>query len=147
VGDDIQEYEAYCETAIQKGNMLDVNPETVCYIIAKARGFHAKEQVVFPEQPGSPTDDWALQVLADHQDDASFQELKNTINDLEPDQQVALVALMWLGRGDYDLGEWDEVLEEAGRNWTPRTAEYLIATPLLADYLQEALAEHGHTCE
>jgi hypothetical protein len=29
--------------------MLNINPETVCFIISKAREFHAKEEVVIPE--------------------------------------------------------------------------------------------------
>ena len=46
---------------------------------------------------------------------------------------------MWLGRGDYTLDEWDKALTDAGDSWNPRTAEYLIGTPLLADYLTEGL--------
>jgi hypothetical protein len=127
--------------------MIDVNPETVCFIIGKAREFHAKEQVSIPEPPNSPTDDWAMQVLADHIDDFTYRELKATIRDLDPDQQVFLVALMWLGRGDFLLEEWPEALETARDAHTNRTAEYLIATPLLPDYLEEGLSQHGYRCD
>ncbi len=126
--------------------MLDVNPETVCYLIAKARQFHAKEEVVIPEDPSSPADSSSLQVLANHIDDPTYQELKTTIEDLEPDQQVALVALMWLGRGDFELAEWEAALEEARNSWTPRTSDYLIGTPLVADYLEEGLGQLGYSC-
>jgi len=126
--------------------MIDVNPDTVCFLIDKAREFHAKDQVTIPEPPDSPGDDWALGVLADHEGDTTFAELKYTIDDLEPDQQVCLVALMWLGRGDFSLDEWDDALEAAGQAYNARTAEYLIATPLVADYLEEALNLHGYEC-
>lgn len=126
--------------------MIDVNPETVCFIIDKAREFHAKEAVSFPEAPSSPSDDWAMQVLADHLDDFSYQELRTTIRDLDPDQQICLVALMWLGRGDFVLEEWDDALAEARSAYNTRSAEYLIATPLVADYLEEGLDLHGYTC-
>ena len=125
--------------------MLDLNPDTVFFIIDKAHEFHVKEEVTFPEEPLSPSDDWARQILADHADDPSFAELKTTIDDLEPDQQVSLVALMWLGRGDYSLDEWEAALAQAGDSWNERTAEYLIGTPLLADYLTEGLEQFGHT--
>jgi hypothetical protein len=127
--------------------MLDINPEIVCLLIDKLREFHAKEEVTIPEVPGSPSDDWARQVLADHADDSCYQEIVDTVHDLEPIQQVNLVALLWLGRGDYDIEEWDEVVAEAKAQWTPRTAEYLAATPLVADYLEEALGMHGHSCQ
>ena len=127
--------------------MLNINPQIICFLIDKAREFHVKEQVSIPETPTSPTEDWAMQVLADHLDDATFQELENTINDLEPDQQVELVALMWTGRGDFDVTEWDAAFKEAGDAWNTRTAAYLIATPLLADYLMEGLNLKGYSCE
>ena len=126
---------------------LELNPDTVCFLIDKAREFHAKEEVVIPDTPGSPTEDWALQVLADHVDDATYQEFRATVNDLEPDQQHQLVALLWLGRGDYDIAEWDEAVTEARRLSNRRTAEYLIAHPMLADYLEEGLAELDYSCE
>ncbi|MHB8549537.1 MAG: DUF3775 domain-containing protein, partial [Acidiferrobacterales bacterium] len=87
-----------------------VSPGTICFLIDKAHEFHAKEEVVLPDTPFSPSDDWALQVLADHQDDTTYAEIKATINDLEPDQQEALVALMWVGRGDFDIDEWTQAL-------------------------------------
>ena len=127
--------------------MIDVNPDTVCFIISKAREFHAKEAVVIPEPSNSLEDDSPVQVLADHLNDFTFAELKATIDDLEPDQQICLVALMWLGRGDFSIEEWSEALEQAGDEHNERTAEYLIATPLVADYLEEGLNAHGYECE
>ncbi|WP_260293053.1 DUF3775 domain-containing protein [Sedimenticola hydrogenitrophicus] len=125
---------------------LEINQDTVCFLSEKARLFHCKEEVVIPEVPDSPSDDWALQVLADHSGDTTFQEFKATIEDLEPDQQQAVVALMWVGRGDFSVAEWPAALEEAADSWNEYTAEYLIAHPLLADYLEEGLAAFGYSC-
>ena len=127
--------------------MLNVNPDTVCFLIARARVFHSKEEVVLPDLVDSPADDWARQVLADHGDDSVFQEFRSTVEDLEPDQQQELVALMWLGRGEFETDEWEDALEEARESWTPSTAEYLIAHPQLADHLLEGLDLLGYSCE
>ena len=126
--------------------MIDLNPDTVCFIIDRAREFHAKEQVSIPETPTSPSDDWARQVLADHLDDSSYQEVVSAVRDLEPDQQICLVALMWLGRGDFSLEEWEDALAQARDAYNGRSAEYLMATPLVADYLEEGLNAHGYSC-
>jgi hypothetical protein len=48
---------------------------------------------------------------------------------------MSLVALMWVGRGDYELEEWDEALKFAEETWTDHTAEYLVGT--LAEGLQQ----------
>ena len=127
--------------------MLNVSPETVCFLIARAREFQAKEEVVIPEIPSSPSDDWALQVLADHIDDMSALEVKVAVNDLTPEQQAELVALMWLGRGDYDLEEWYTAVEDAQHEQGDNTAEYLLAHPYVADHLEEGLLQHGYSCE
>jgi len=129
--------------------MLNINPETVCYIIAKAKEFQAKEEVVIPEIPISPSDDWALQVLANHTDDPCAQEVKAAISDLEPDQQAALVALMWLGRGDFLMSEWDTAMVTATESLAgiDDPAAYLLAHPLVADFLLDGLIQHGVDCE
>lgn len=127
--------------------MLNLNPEIVCALIERAREFHAKEGVAIPEENTSSSGNLAADVLADHQGDPTFQEFKTAVEDLEPDQQVALVALMWVGRGDFDAGEWNSAFRQAGEEWTPHTAEYLLTTPLVADYLEEGLAALGYSCE
>jgi hypothetical protein len=126
---------------------LAVSPDKVCFLIGKARELHAKEEVVIPEEPTAPSDDWARQVLADHRDDPSYQELHELIDAMDVEEQINLVALMWLGRGDFSTAEWNEALEEAGDRLSAHTADYIIATPLVADYLEEGLSALGYTCE
>jgi hypothetical protein len=122
--------------------MLDLNPETVYFIIDKAREFQIGDEVNMPEEIVD-VQDWNRDTFAPYLGDPAFVELKSTIEDLEPDQQISLVALMWVGRGDYSPDEWDKVLATAAENWNERTAEYLIGTPLLADFLEEGLDSLG----
>lgn len=126
--------------------MLDINREIICRLVLLAREFHAQEAVVIPEVPDSPSGDWGRQMLASHAGDPTFQEFKSIVLDLEPDQQHQLVALMWLGRGDYVMEEWNDAVEYAAENAGPNTAQYLIAHPLLSDYLEEGLQLHGFSC-
>lgn len=128
--------------------MLNINPDVVCAIIEKCQEFHAQEGVSIPHTEESAGDDadWAMQMLADHADDPTYQEIKFIIGDLDPNQQVELVALMWLGRGDFSKDEWNDALKEAHANWNARSAEYLLGTPLVANYLQDGLGEMGYSC-
>lgn len=126
--------------------MLNMNPEIVCNVIVKLHEFHAKEDVVIPDVPDNPTEDWAKHVLADHADDLSYQELKLLVNDLEPDQRHTLLALMWLGRGDYSLEEWDKAVKDAEDDSTESIDMAFIAIPFVADYLQEGLSLHEYSC-
>ncbi|MGA7800670.1 MAG: DUF3775 domain-containing protein [Gammaproteobacteria bacterium] len=127
--------------------MLNVNPETVCFIVARAREFQAKDEVVIPDEAPDSNGDWALDILEDHRDDMTLQEVQSAVADLEPDQQYELVALMWLGRGDYDVDDWSGAVRAANEAWTERTADYLMATPMASDFLEEGLALLGYSCE
>lgn len=127
--------------------MLEINPEIICLLIEKAHEFHAQDMVNISEEPESQLDEFAEQALADYGSEPALLDFKSALDDLEPDQQQAVVALMWLGRGDFTVEEWQSALDEARDNWNPRTAEYLLAHPLLADYLSDGLAQHGHSCD
>ncbi len=119
---------------------FDVDTGTLARLIQAAREFHAKEEVVFPDTgvEGSD-DDWAMQVLADHASDLTFQELESTLSDLGPDQQAELVALSAIGRGDYATEEWEAALQDARDNWSTDSVRSLIANPLIADEWEAGL--------
>lgn len=116
--------------------MLNLDTETICDLLDKARQFQVKEEVSFPEV----TDDMdSFYVLADHQDDAVYQETIEYINNLRPDQQATLVALMYLGRGDYTQDEWEDALNFAQEEITEHTGEYLLSRPMVADDIERGL--------
>ncbi|MGD2168384.1 MAG: DUF3775 domain-containing protein [Gammaproteobacteria bacterium] len=121
--------------------MLDLNPETVEQIIDRAHQYQTRDSMreILDEEDA---DLESLDGAEFHDpEDPIYIELKSVIDDLEPDQQVRLVALMWLGRGDFDIDDWEQAVSRAGEAWNERTAEYLVHTPLLADYLSDGLEQ------
>ncbi len=125
---------------------LDVNPDNVCRLIQLAEEFHAQEAVVIEDEPTSPTEDWPMQILASHAGDSTLDEFRSIINDLDRGQQEQVVALLWLGRGDYEVEEWQSLLRDVNEAWTSYTADYLIAHPLLPTYLTDGLELLGYRC-
>lgn len=126
---------------------LSISAEKAFAIVTKARQFDVKDAVTDPDSGSNASDDMMLSVLEDHADDPVFGELLAMIRDLNEDEQVDLVALAWLGRGDGGLADWDELRSEAARARNNRTAEYLLGMPTLSDYLEEGLSQFGHTYE
>jgi Protein of unknown function (DUF3775) len=123
---------------------LSISPEKVVFLIEKAKEFDVKD-VPSKRNPGSnPTDDRMIEVLEDHPDDLVLVEIAGLINSLNVDEQVDLVGLMWMGRDDYDVEEWEQVRAEAARAHNKHTARYLAGTPLLADYLAGGLDMLGY---
>jgi len=107
--------------------MLTIPLETLAYIIIKAREYSAEVPPVDPGSGSNPADDAELDVL------------EGTVDNL--------LALTWLGRGDYIKEEWREAITEARRIHDKKETDYLVGTPLLADYLEQGLSQLGYSIE
>lgn len=126
---------------------LSIPTDAVCFLIVKARQFDVKEEDSDPDSGSNASDDGMSDVLEDDGDDAVEDELTAFIDALDDDEQIDLVALTWLGRGDDVLQNWDVLRQEAARAHNERTARYLLGIPLLSDYLEEALSQFGRSCQ
>lgn len=126
---------------------LSISTEKICYVIVKGRELDVKDVVTEPDPGSNAADDGMVSVLEDHADDPTLQELVTFLTGLNEDEQIDLVALMWLGRGDGTLEDWDTLHEEAAGAHNARTPAYLLGNPLLADHLEDGLSQLGQSCE
>ena len=128
--------------------MLEISLETLAFIITKAREFDAEVPVDPDAATGSdPADDDEREVLLDTPDNPTEQELRDAIDGQGVVERQELLALMWLGRGDYDAGNWREALRQAEETADTNLTNYLVGTPLLGDYLEEGAAALGLSLE
>lgn len=125
--------------------VLGLATDKVAFIILKARAYDAKEPLSDDDSGSNPIDDGDTDILEDAPGDFTRQELADAIRGLNEEEQIALVALAWVGRGTYDLSEWNQALETARSEHNARTAQYLLGLPLLGDYLEEGLEAFGET--
>lgn len=122
---------------------LVISPEKVGFLIEKAREFDAKEASTDPDSGSNASDDNMIDVLTDNGDDPVVREITGFINSLSEDEQIDLVALMRLGRGDGAIDEWTDLRREAAEGHNSRTASYLLGEPLVSDFLAEGLDQFG----
>jgi Protein of unknown function (DUF3775) len=123
---------------------LAISAEKVGFLIEKTREFDVKEGATDPDSGSNGADDNMIDVLEDG-DDPVVSEITGFINAMTEDEQVDLVALMRLGRGDGTIEEWDDLRREAADGRNRRTASYLLGEPLVSDYLAEGLDAFGLT--
>jgi len=126
---------------------LAIPDDKLRFIISKAREFDVKDVVTDPGDSSNATDDAMISVLEDHRNDPVVQEIRSAIFAMSEDEQIDLVAMAWLGRGDGTINDWDELRAEAARAHNKRTASYLLGIPLLADYLEEGMSQFGISSE
>ncbi|WGS20272.1 MULTISPECIES: DUF3775 domain-containing protein [unclassified Bradyrhizobium] len=123
---------------------LTISPEKVGFLIEKAREFDVKEAAVDPDSGSNGVDDDMIDILEDDGTDPVMREIAGFIDALSEDEQVDLIALMRLGRGDGSIEEWTELRREAARGHRGHnTASYLLGEPMLGDLLAEGLDELG----
>src|SRR5579863_3872940 len=116
---------------------LNISGDKVCFIITKAREYDAKVDPVEPDPGSNPADAGEREVLEDYSDDATESELRAAIDALNEDEVIDLIALAWLGRGDFDKAEWTEARSLAGERHRRHSGAYLTGMPMLGDYLEE----------
>jgi uncharacterized protein DUF3775 len=128
--------------------MLSISLEKLAFIVEKAREYDAEVPVDPDYEEGSDAaDDDEREVLLDTPDNPTEQELRDAIDGLNIDEREELLALMWLGRGDYDAQSWAEAMRQARDTRSSTETEYLLGTPLLGDYLEEGAAALGLSLE
>jgi len=125
---------------------VPISAESVCFIIARSRGFDVADIGTDAHSGTNATDKAMTTVPEAHSEDMTQKELRAFINALREDEQADLVALVWLGRGDGTLEDWADLRDEAQREHSNRTAADLLTEPLLSDHLEEGLSQFGFTC-
>lgn len=131
---------------------LRISAEKVCALIEAARALAGK----VPSTTGDRTttgDDSELVTIEDYPGQPPFagdgrrRETVEFIAGLNVEEQTDLLALIWLGRGDYELAEWDEALAEAEARLAAHDPDYMIGDAALPQYLGDGLEAFGRTCD
>lgn len=120
-----------------------VDRETLAYIVLKAKAFDGLVASNDPDDASDSVDDGFVDALEDEADNPVQRELGVAIQQLSEDAKVTLVALAWLGRGDYERSEWRDALIAARERGEASTACYLMGLPLLGDYLEDGADQLG----
>jgi hypothetical protein len=136
---------------VEKDWDLTIGPDTVRLFIEKAKAISAgvnedydggQEHEV--EFDGDVRDNHHHDGLAEEEsENLTEEELRELIDDLNVDEAAELVALAWIGRGDYDAAEWSEAVAAARERGNRRTSKYLLGMPMLGDWLEEGLEAIG----
>lgn len=130
---------------------LTIAPDTVRLIIEKARTISAavnedyddgaEHEVEFGEDA---RDNHHHDGLAEEETgDQTEGELRQILRELNVDEKAELIALTWIGRGDYEPAEFADAVNEAKQRNYRSTARYLLGMPMLGDWLEEGLEAIG----
>jgi len=117
----------------------EINPDKVGFIIMKTREMEAGDPG-WRQDASNASDDEFVSALGDDAFVTNRQEVAEFIDALDEDESFELVALAWIGRGDFTARELSSAIEEARGRREMKTSAYLLGLPMLPDYLADGLA-------
>ncbi len=133
---------------------LSIDPDVAFRIAELAQVYQAEglmpvedDDVVDSDPGDDPIPD--IEALADqaeepHKEDALDDELEELIAALNVDARRDLLALIWVGRGDYDAGDWSEARRAAREAEPFDVTDYLEELQSGSDYIESALDALGY---
>ena len=125
---------------------LGISLETVATVVDHLRAVQVTEET--DAEQLSEDDNSEAALLQDDPDDLTEDSLREFIDSLNEDEQASLIALAWVGRGDYGAEEWEEALKLAAeRNATGDAGSYLLGMDMAGDLLAEGVAAFGLSIE
>ena len=124
---------------------LGVSLETVATVVDLARTIQGKEETDADQATEDANSEAAL--LQETPDDMTEDALRQFIGELNEDEQSALIALAWIGRGDYGPEDWEEARALAAERNESDAASYLMDMEMLGDLLAEGVAGFGLSIE
>ena len=105
--------------------MLGIAVEDVCDLITHIRAFDIKIPADYSRESDATTEVSALEAVEDVGEEPVYDELASFIGALNEEEQINLVALTWLGRGDFSADNWETGLEAAKDARSDHTDTYL----------------------
>ncbi|MBV6633124.1 MAG: DUF3775 domain-containing protein [Alphaproteobacteria bacterium] len=128
--------------------LQNLKPEEAGFVIVKMRASEEQVELDRATHDGFVPHAEDAALLADEKVTAADdEELTGAIDTLSMEAQCELVALAWLGRGDYTANDFPQAVTDAKARWNPRTAAYLGGMAMLADYLEEGLSSLEYDLE
>jgi hypothetical protein len=122
---------------------MDLSADQLAQFVEHARWLDVKEGDADPDSGSNAIDDGMTDVLVDTADDPTEEELRGFISALNDDQKAELVALVWVGRGDYEAEDFPTAVAAARARRTTPVARYLLGIPNVADLAAEGYAAVG----
>lgn len=126
---------------------LNIGLDKIQDIVLRARAFDLEDFPDDPDPGAAPEETQDREERLDEGEDPAEAELRELIDDLNDDEVVDLIALVWLGRGDFDRSELPEARELARERHRGSSSAYLMGIPTLADWLAEGVAVAGYDLE
>lgn len=118
---------------------LPFNDARIEKLVLRFNTVMAKEATDISDLGGNASDDEVAATLQETEGDLSRDEITQEIESMNDEQQDALVALFWIGRGDAGPEAWEQTKVLARQRHEGLVSRYLLGKPEVGPFLIEGL--------
>ncbi len=118
---------------------LPFNDARIEELVLRFNAVMAKEGTDISDLGGNASDDEVAATLQETGGDLSRDEITQEIESMNDEQQDALVALVWIGRGDAEPEAWEQTKTLARQQHEGLVSRYLLGQPEVGEFLTEGL--------
>jgi hypothetical protein len=125
---------------------LPFNDARIEELVLRYNAVMAQEGTDISDLGGNTSQDEGAVTLQETGGDLSRDEITQEIESMNDEQQDALVALFWIGRGDAEPEAWEQTKALAHQQHQGLVSRYLLFQPEVGDFLTtglEKMLEHG----
>lgn len=120
-------------------NALPFDSDEIEELVLRFNAVMAKEATDISVPGGNATDDEVAETMQETKGDLSRDEITQAIESMNDEQKDALVALFWIGRGDAEPEEWEDIKALARQQHEGLVSRYLLRQPEVGEFLTEGL--------
>jgi len=128
---------------------LSIATDTVFRVIEILHELAGQDQGLERDDIGEGGDDASAEDLTAQTDDARLDKVVMLLHDLNVDEQSDLVALLLLGRGEFDLDDWQgartEAQEQLAGESLPVLVSLIAGDAAVAEFLEAGLNAFGYS--
>jgi len=124
----------------EREDIMEISVEKVLDLVEHLRLLDSKDGDAEFDSGDDSYESGAGHLFEDIAEDGTEDQIRGVIEGLNIDEQAELVALVWIGRGDFEAEEWPVAIRRAHERAVRSTARYLMGIPNVGDLLEEGLA-------
>ncbi len=127
--------------------MLRIPVDKLCVIVAMAREAMGGEPAVHETAEADRGEEGGFPSSEEYESERSYDALFDYVDSLNCDELADLLALLWVGRGDFAAEEWPEAQRQAEAEFADGDAlAEIVQDPMLPDDVTAGAEALGYSC-
>jgi hypothetical protein len=102
-------------------------------------GFTHVDDILHPQTSSNPEDSRSLLSLHKVKGTPPYKKLNRLVDHLQPHQRCQILALIWIGRGEFSADQWELAINKAKEFKQHNITDYMISLAEVSSFLKNGI--------